>query len=180
FRKKNAGIEVRSFTSEKNHTLPQLVNQKAARLSSEYTQVRLIEERDSKFKENLHLSVWEIRTRNKVLREETAIVMANEGPVIVSCLIPKADEQQYRTICDNAFYSVVLDASGEAVMPAQKTAKSSVVDFLTRLYFLHVPNNLPSIPPETIFDPPSQQNTVVPPRPIQYDGNYILPNDNPK
>ncbi|MBV6494180.1 MAG: hypothetical protein LDLANPLL_02206 [Turneriella sp.] len=177
FRKGEARIEVRSFVSDTALTIPQIINQKAARLASEYSSVRLIEERDSKFQENLHLSVWEIQTRNRFLREETAIILATEGPVVVSCLVPQSREKKYRTICDNAFYSLALEGdSHDNTLPAQKIAKASLMDSLGRFYFFHVPGNFAVLAPETVLQAPEISPPQTPRR-IEYDDNFILPND---
>ncbi|MBN8221219.1 MAG: hypothetical protein J0L53_09860 [Spirochaetes bacterium] len=177
FRKGHARIEVRSFAGKEKLTISQIVNQKAARLSSEYSLVRLIDERDSKFRENLHLSVWEIRSRGRLYREETAIVVADTGPVVVSCLIPRELEDTYRTHCENAFYSLVLEADkGDGSAPG-KRLKVNLVDELAKLYFLNIPGNLPVIPPEAVLKsiaPVSDQPAT---NPVQYDDNFILPNE---
>lgn len=176
FRKGNARIEVRSFAGKEKLTIPQIVNQKAARLSSEYPLVRLIEERDSKFKENLHLSVWEVRSRGRLYREETAIVIAETGPVVVSCLIPRDREETFRTHCENAFYSLTLEADrGEEASPG-KRVKTNIMEELAKLYFLNIPGNLPVIPPETLLrGTATAPETPTGPGPVQYDDNFILP-----
>ncbi len=176
FRKGNARIEVRSFAGKEKLTIPQIVNQKAARLSSEYPLVRLIEEKDSKFKENLHLSVWEVRSRGKLYREETAIVISDLGPVVVSCLIPRDQEDKYRTHCENAFYSLVLEADrGDAT--TGKKMKVNLVDELAKLYFVNIPGNLPVMPPEALMKTSTPQPEQQPTGPTMYDDNFILPNE---
>lgn len=176
FRKGNARIEVRSFAGKEKLTIPQIVNQKAARLSSEYSLVRLIEEKDSKFKENLHLSVWEVRSRGRLYREETAIVIADSGPVVVSCLIPRELEDKYRTHCENAFYSLVLDADkGEG--NAGKKVKNNLMEELAKLYFVHVPGTLPVLAPENLMKTNTPTTSEPATNPVQYDDNFILPNE---
>ncbi len=173
FRKGNARIEVRSFASKENLTVAQIVNQKAARLASEYPAVRLVEEKESKFRENLHLSVWEIKHRGKLYREETAIAQSEHGPVVVSCLIPAERYAAYRTHCENAFYSLVLDAD-KSSEPGGKT-KVDLTFVLQRLYYVNIPGTLPVIAPEVLMGAPAAA-----PKPegkIQYDENYILPDD---
>lgn len=170
FRRRDARIEVRSFAGKETLTVAQIVNQKAARLSSEYTYVRLIEEKDSRFRENLHLSVWEIRRKNRSYREETAVVISDHGPVVVSCVIPMERYADFRTHCENAFYSLVLDA--EKTDSGQRT-KADIVSELAKIQYSNVPGSLPVIAPDTLMGVPAAA-----PKPagqIQYDDNYILP-----
>lgn len=172
FRKGNARIEVRSFAVTENLSVAQIVNQKAARLSSEYAFVRLIEERQSKFRENLHLSVWEIRRKGRIYREETAIVISDQGPVVVSCLVPGERYAEYRTHCENAFYSLTLDAEKSSDSPSR--SKVDLTSELKSLYFLNIPGNMRVMSPESLL------NTTQPQKPasaVQYDENYILPDD---
>lgn len=172
FRKAPARIEVRSFSAKDQLTIPQIVNQKAARLASDYSFVRLIEERDSRYRENLHLSIWEIRARGHLYREETAIVVADTGPVVVSCVIPATAYAKYRTACDNAFYSLVLDGArsgGATSTPAKQDNLARLQNF----YFLHIPGNLPVLAPEALM----KDETPTKPRPSNYDENFILPNE---
>lgn len=173
FRKGNARIEVRSFATKENLTVAQIVNQKAARLASEYPAVRLIEEKESKFRENLHLSVWEIRHRGKLYREETAIAQSEHGPVVVSCLIPADRYAAYRTHCENAFYSLVLDAD-KSPESGGKT-RVDLVSELQRLYYVNIPGTLPVVAPEVLMGAPA--TAPKPENKIQYDDNYILPDD---
>jgi hypothetical protein len=176
FRRGPARIEVRSFAGKDKLTIPQIVNQKAARLSSEYSLVRLIEEKDSKFRENLHLSVWEIRSRGKMYREETAIALSDLGPVVVSCLIPGNEQDRYRTHCENAFYSLTLEADKGGDWD-KKNSKNNLMNELAKIYFFHIPGNLPVLAPEALV------NTPIPQKPagtIQYDDNFILPDENNK
>jgi hypothetical protein len=177
FRKGKVQIEVRSFAAREKSSIQQIVNQKAARLSSQYSQVCLIDERDFKFREDLHLSVWEIRFNGKTYREETAIAQAGEGPVVVSCFIPVEEYEKYRTHCENAFYSLSLE-SVMAKMKLESATKSDLMVELTRLYYLHVPGNLPVIQPDTVLSP-----AAVAPKPenkINYDENFILPDEKNK
>ena len=176
FRKGNARIEVRSFASKETLSVAQIVNQKAARLASEYPAVRLIEEKESKFRENLHLSVWEIRHRGKLYREETAIAQSEHGPVVVSCLIPADRYATFRTHCENAFYSLILDAD-----KTSESGGSTKVDLsreLQRLYYMNIPGTLPVIAPEVLMGTPA--TTPKPANAIQYDDNYILPDSSNK
>jgi hypothetical protein len=178
FRKRGgARIEVRSFAAKEPLTIPQIVNQKAARLASEFSWVKLIEEKDSTYRENLHLSVWEIRSGGKSYREETAIALDNSGPVVVSCLIPQELYARYRTHCENAFYSLSLEAD-KAGPADEKKVSGSLADQLARLYFVHMPGNLPVMPPEALINPagPNKPSAA----PIRYDDNYILPDENNK
>lgn len=171
FRKGKAMIEVRSFATKENLTVQQIVNQKAARLASEYSAVRLLEEKESRFRENLHLSVWEIRRGGKIYREETAIAQSEHGPVVVSCLIPGERYGEYRTHCENAFYSLVLDADKSSGSPAR--SKVDLISELQKLYYMNIPGSLPVIAPEVLMGAPSPQKPAS--NPIQYDDNYILP-----
>jgi len=177
FRKRGgARIEVRSFATKEPLTIPQIVNQKAARLASEFSWVKLIEEKDSTYRENLHLSVWEIRSGGKSYREETAIAIDNSGPVVVSCLIPTELYARYRTHCENAFYSLVLEAN-KGTPVEEKKVSGSLADQLARLYFVHMPGNLPVMPPEALMSPAGNKPAAAP---IRYDDNYILPDENNK
>lgn len=177
FRKAKVQIEVRSFAAKEKATVQQVVNQKAARLSSQYSQVRLIDERDSKFRENLHLSAWEIRSGGRTYREETAIALAGEGPVVVSCFIPAEEYDKYRTHCENAFYSLSLE-SVMAKMKLESATKSDLTIELARLYFLHIPGNLPVIQPESVLSPAT--TAPKPENKINYDENFILPDEKNK
>lgn len=176
FRKGNARIEVRSFASKETLSVAQIVNQKAARLASEYPAVRLIEEKESKFRENLHLSVWEIRHRGKLYREETAIAQSEHGPVVVSCLIPADRYVTFRTHCENAFYSLVLDA--EKSSESSGRTKVDLAYELQRLYYMNIPGTLPVVAPEVLMGTPAA--TPKPANTIQYDDNYILPDSSNK
>ncbi|MBL8032145.1 MAG: hypothetical protein JNJ69_00480 [Leptospiraceae bacterium] len=174
FRRRDARIEVRSFAARETLTVQQVVNQKAARLASEYSFVRLIEERDSKFRENLHLSVWEVKRRGKLYREETAVVISDQGPVVVSCLIPANMYTQYRTHCENAFYSLVLDAEKGGDAPV----KADVYSALRNFSYQNLPGNLPVVAPDALMS--SGAGNAAPQKPpgaVQYDDNYILPDE---
>jgi hypothetical protein len=171
FRSPTATIEVRSFSSSETTTAKQIVNQKAARLASRYSSVRLLEERDSKYRENLHIAVWEIKSRGRSYREETAVIISDEGPVVVSCMVPTAEYEIYRTHCENAFYSLILDAD-RGPKDKGKNKISALVIELQKLHYLNMPDNLPVIAPEVLLNT-GPKPTVT--KPTQYDENYILP-----
>ncbi len=176
FRRSDARIEVRSFASKGSDEFAQVVNQKAARLASEYTFVRLIDERDSKFRENLHFSVWEFKARGRLYRDETGIVLSAEGPVVVSCVVPADKYIVLRTHCENAFYSISLDGKSSP-SPDSTASKSDLTAEISRIYYLNMPGNLPVIAPEALLGAQPQKVT---PAKTDYDENYILPDANNK
>lgn len=168
FRRGNARIEVRSMAAKEGFNTQQVLNQKSARLSADYPMVKYLGERPSRHAAELTLNMWEIHSKGKKYLEESAIYLAPEGPVVVSCFIRHEEVEKYRTECENAYYSLNLGA-GE---PKEKSATSDLAKELQNLHFLHVPNNLPVIEPETVLEGtvPSKSKPQ-----IQYDENYILP-----
>lgn len=177
FRHGDARIEVRSFTEKDNVEFAQVVNQKAARLASEYSFVRLIDERDSKFRENLHFSVWEFKRQGRLYRDETGIVLSSAGPVVISCVVPAAKYELLRTHCENAFYSITLDGKAESTTN-NDGHKTDLVAELSRIYYLNVPGSLPVLSPEALIGvQPTQAPAAIK---TEYDENYILPNENNK
>jgi hypothetical protein len=169
FRKGSARIEVRSMSAKDSFGPQQVLNQKAARLSAEYPFVRYIGERPSRHAAELTLTSWEIRIKGKIFIEESAVYLAPEGPVVVSCLVPQDELEKYRTHCENAFYSLTLDGA----QLDKAAGKAELLQSLQKLYLLHVPGNLQPVPPETLLAPKTPE---VKPK-IQYDENYILPDE---
>jgi len=175
FRKRDARIEVRSFVGKDKSEFAGVVNQKAARLASEFSFVRLIDERNSKYRDDLHLSVWEFKSKGRLYRDETGIVLADAGPVIVSCVVPADKYSELRTHCENAFYSI--STSGSSPATTQTTAKADMLADWARIYFVNMPGNLPVIAPEALM---VTQPVKAEPAKINYDENYILPDENNK
>ncbi len=157
------------MAAKDSFSVQQILNQKAARLSAEYPLVRYIGERPSRYSAELTLTSWEIRVKGRVFVEESAVYLAPEGPVVVSCMVRQDELEKYRTHCENAFYSLSLGG----VKPEKQIAKSDLTQNLQKLYLLHVPGNLQPLPPEALLSAPPQQATPKPT--IQYDENYILP-----
>lgn len=175
FQKGDARIEVRSFVGKEKSEFSHIVNQKAARLASEFSFVRLVDERDSKFRENLHLSVWEFKTKGRLYRDETGIVIGESGPIVVSCVIPASRYTELRTHCENAFYSI--SAGGASPATDTQTAKADRLADWARMYYVNMPGNLPVLAPEALM---LTQPTKAEPSKINYDENYILPDENNK
>ncbi|HNE18609.1 MAG TPA: hypothetical protein PKM44_01395 [Turneriella sp.] len=169
FRRGSSRIEVRSMAAKDSFSTQQILNQKAARLSAEYPLVRYIGERPSRYSAELTLTSWEIRVKGKTFIEESAVYLAPEGPVVVSCMVRQDELEKYRTHCENAFYSLALGGA----QPEKQVAKSDLTQNLQRLYLLHLPGNLQPVPPETLLTAPPPQTKPKPT--IQYDENYILP-----
>jgi hypothetical protein len=169
FRRKSSRIEVRSMAAKDSFSTQQILNQKAARLSAEYPFVRYIGERPSRYAAELTLTSWEIRFKGKTFVEESAVYLAPEGPVVVSCMVPQDELEKYRTHCENAFYSLTLGGA----QPEKQVAKSDLTQNLQGLNLLHMPGNLQPVPPETLLSAPQPQTKPKPT--IQYDENYILP-----
>ncbi|GAB4439522.1 MAG: hypothetical protein OHK0011_22120 [Turneriella sp.] len=169
FRRGSARIEVRSMATKDSFSVQQILNQKAARLSAEYPLVRYIGERPSRYSAELTLTSWEIQFKGRTYVEESAVYLAPEGPVVVSCMVREDELEKYRTHCENAFYSLTL-AGGQ---PEKQTAKSDLTQNLQKLYLLHVPGNLQPVPPESLLSSPAPETKVKPT--VQYDENYILP-----
>lgn len=166
FRRGAARIEVRSVAAKDSFSIKQILNQKAARLSAEYPLVRYMGERPSRYSAELTLTSWEIRVKGRVFIEESAVYLAPEGPVVVSCMVRQDELEKYRTHCENAYYSLNL-GSGQTKKTVEK---SDLVKNLQKLYLLHVPGNLQPLPPEALLSEPPETKTK-----IQYDENYILP-----
>ena len=78
----------------------------------------------------------------------------------------------YRTHCENAFYSLVLDADKSS--EGGKT-KVDLAYELQRLYYVNIPGTLPVVAPEVLMGAPA--SAPKPENKIQYDDNYILPDD---
>jgi len=175
FQKGDARIEVRSFVGKEKSEIAHIVNQKAARLASEFSFVRLVDERDSKFRENLHLSVWEFKFKGKLYRDETGIVIGDSGPVVVSCVVPADRYAELRTNCENAFYSI--SAGGSAPAGDNQPAKSDYMNDWAKIYYVNMPGNLPVLAPEALM---LTQPVAPEPAKINYDENYILPDENNK
>lgn len=173
-----AHIEIRSLADKDLSSQKKIMNQKAARLASQYNSVRLIDERDSRYRENLHLSVWEIKAGGKVWRDETAIIVGSAGPVVVSCMVPLESYQSHRTHCENAFYSVTLETVIATMKPGETVSNSDLMFELSRLYFLNMPGNLPVLTPETLLKTPT--TAPKPETTPQYDENFILPDEKNK
>jgi len=178
FSGKKARIEVRSLADKEITSAAQLLNRKAARLASTYNSVRLIDERESRFRENLHLSVWEIKAKGRVFRDETAVIIGNAGPVTVSCMVPQDEYETYRTFCENAFYSVSLETVIATLKPGETATNTDLMIELGRLYFMHIPGNLPVISPDALIK--SETTAPKPQNKPQYDENFILPDENNK
>ncbi|AFM13374.1 hypothetical protein [Turneriella parva] len=174
FRRRDARIEVRSFVGKDKSEFSAIVNQKAARLASEFTFVRLVDERNSKYREDLHLSVWEFKSKGKLYRDETGIVLADAGPVVVSCVVPAEKYAELRTHCDNAFYS--LSTGGSAPAASSQSKADALADW-ARIYYVNMPGNLPVLAPEAVM---GTQPAKAEPAKINYDENYILPDENNK
>ncbi len=169
FRRGNSRIEVRSIAAKDSFSIQQILNQKAARLSAEYPLVRYIGERPSRHAAELTLTSWEIRLKGMTFIEESAVYLAPEGPVVVSCMVRQDELEKYRTHCENAFYSLTLGGS----QPEKSVAKADLMQNLQKLYLLHMPGNLQPVPPEMLLTAPPPQ--TIPKPTIQYDENYILP-----
>lgn len=169
FRRGQARIEVRSMAAKDSFSTQQILNQKAARLSAEYPLVRYTGERPSRYSAELTITAWEIRVKGKTFVEESAVYLAPEGPVVVSCMLRQEELEKYRTHCENAFYSLTLGGGQRE----KQVAKSDLARNLQKLYLLHVPGNLQPLPPETLLGAPPPQTKAKPT--IQYDENYILP-----
>lgn len=168
FRRSNARIEVRSMAAKEGFSTQQVLNQKSARLSADYPMVKYLGERASRHTAELTLNMWEIHSKGQKYLEESAIYLAPEGPVVVSCFIPREEVEKYRTECENAYYSLSL---GTGEIKTTKV-KSDLAKELQNLYFLHVPGNLPLIEPASILGGQAPSTTKPP---VQYDENYILP-----
>jgi len=168
FRHGTSRIEVRSMAAKDSFSVQQILNQKAARLSAEYPIVRYIGERPSRYSAELNLTSWEIHFKGHLFVEESAVYLAPEGPVVVSCMVLKDNLEKYRTHCENAFYS--LNLSG--MQPGKLIGKSDLEQNLRQLRLLHFPGNVQPLPPETLLNAPPQ---TMPKPTIQYDENYILP-----
>jgi hypothetical protein len=169
FRRKSSRIEVRSMAAKASFSTKQILNQKAARLSAEYPFVRYIGERPSRYPAELTLASWEIKSKGRTYIEESAVFLAPEGPVVISCMVPLDEWEKYRTHCENAFYSLTLGGA----QPEKQVAKSDLTQNLQGLNLLHMPGNLQVVPPETLLSAPASQAKPKPT--IQYDENYILP-----
>ncbi len=172
FRHRRARIEVRSFAAKDSFSPKQILGQKAARLSAENKTVKYLGESPGDHARELAISSWQVRVKGAVYLDQTAVILAPEGPIIVSCYFRAEDKEKYRTACMNAFYSLTAGAEIEApAKPAAVAAKD-----IGAIYFLHVPSNLPAIDLSTLTKKPEPVINPTPPRP-QYDENYILPDE---
>lgn len=167
FRQGTAHIEVRSVSARGSYGAQQIINQKAARLSAEYTYVRYVGEKPSRHPTELTLNVWEIQSGGTTFIEESAVYLAPEGPVVVSCRVRHDERQKYRTHCENAYYSLTLTGSpGEkpsAVDIAQDAEKTQPAPAGV------TPKPIPAQAPPVA--PAVQKQKPTP----KYDENYLLP-----
>ncbi|MCS6972626.1 MAG: hypothetical protein NZL89_06330, partial [Leptospiraceae bacterium] len=100
--------------------------------------------------------------------EESAIVLSPTGPVIVSCRFLPHAEAEYRAACENAYYSLSLEEG--PVKPVKKEKPTGDFPLLQDFALYHIPNNLPVPDPESLLQ-------LLQPGKIQYDENYILPDE---
>lgn len=170
FRRGHARIEIRSMAAKDGFSVKQILNQKSARLSGEYAVVKYLGERPPNHASELQFSSWEISAKGTTYIDETAVVLSPEGPVVVSCMVRADEKEKFRTHCENAFYSLSLTGEGET-----KQVKADVTKQLQKIYFVHIPGNLPVVSPESLMLPQPAQTKPTPS--IQYDENYILPDD---
>ena len=111
FRHAEAVIEVRSYLSEDDAEFQTLMNQKAARLSARYNDVRLINEKKSKYRSNMYLAAWRLLDeKNRLYIEKTAFISdGGEQVLAISCIAPRSAYNRYKVTFDNAILSLKLN-----------------------------------------------------------------------
>jgi len=175
FKTKKAIIEVRSFkTQGEKIDFSTLVNQKAARLSSEYTLVKLLAEKTSTHRPNFYLVNWELRRKGVTYIDQSGFMIVDGGILVVSCLARIEDSESYQYKFSNAIYSLRLlnEIADEPKTAHVKIEKLHLVDEMRRLIFTHMPSALSAYTPAEILPKATPQK---PEKEILYDDNYILP-----
>lgn len=109
-----------------------LLNLKAARLSSAYPGIQQVDERKSPYRENLYLASFELRDKKKIYRELTAFLIDDTRLISVSCLAPRDVFNSYRTVFDNAIFSLKFTEKKEEPLTDR------IAD-LKKFFFTNVP-----------------------------------------
>ncbi len=132
FTYESAAIEIRSFSDDtlSELTMPELVNQKAARLASVYNGVRLLYEKPSAHRPDLYLASWEIIHQGARYTEQTALWKDGDKIIAISCVAPTASLVRYQVAFENAIFSLLPD-KGDTAIP--EFTRNRSINLLTRM-----------------------------------------------
>lgn len=147
---KGAMIEVRALVYKGKQSFARLVDQKAARLAAEYSQIRMQEEGPSKFRNEMYFASWLLQVNHAKYIERTAFLVQEEYVLVVSCISSLKTYNNYRITFDNALLSIKFsnfDNDEEEDKEDDKDEDLSGLEKLKTLFVFNRPNSIRSIIP---------------------------------